>query len=68
MDEAITARIMQLAVRGAAELPNDPFNAFEQVQLAHPKKMNRAARRASVAADLAFAEHLAGLYETKDSS
>ena len=65
MDEAITARIMQFAVRGAAELPNDPFKALEQVQLADPKKMNRPARHAAATAETAFAEHLAGLYETR---
>ena len=58
MDD-IDVRLYQLAVRGAAELPNDPFAAFESVELKNEPKVHPALRAPISVIDLATAARMA---------
>jgi hypothetical protein len=64
MDET---KLLQMAVRGAAELPNNPFEAFAKIELddlrARPKRrLTKAQREQAAAQAAAFYDHLIGMY------
>lgn len=56
-------RLLQLAARGAAELPNDPFRAFAAVELTDPRKLTARQRRAQGAQAMALDAALFDSYQ-----
>lgn len=62
-------RICQLAIRGALELPNDPFRALAEIEIKdqNPNKLRAAERRKLRESDVAYSAHLLAMYQDEET-